>query len=140
MDAQALLTLLSAQSLPEGVVSALETTSSISTRKKHSADPECSISKATSLTSILRSPISNPLQYPPKGALLSSAQKEHFPDPLFPPPEAAAYLGISENTLSVWRCVGRYSIEYIKVGRLVKYRKSALDTFLSRRTRGGLVS
>lgn len=58
-------------------------------------------------------------------------------DPLFTPREAAAYIGVTENTLSVWRCVGRYNIQYIKVGRLVKYRKSTLDAFLDRRTVGG---
>lgn len=57
-------------------------------------------------------------------------------DPLFTPAEAAEYIGVTENTLSVWRCVGRYNIPFIKVGRLVKYRKSALDAFLKRRTRG----
>jgi excisionase family DNA binding protein len=56
-------------------------------------------------------------------------------DPLYDPAEAADYIGVKESTLSVWRCVGRYDIEYIKVGRLVKYRKSALDAFLERRTR-----
>jgi excisionase family DNA binding protein len=55
-------------------------------------------------------------------------------DRLLSPPEAAAYIGVTENTLSVWRCVGRYSIPFVKVGRLVKYRKSALDAFLDRRT------
>lgn len=59
-------------------------------------------------------------------------------DPLYATPEAAAYLGLAENTLPVWRCVGRYDIPFIKVGRLVKYRKSALDAFLERRTRGQL--
>ncbi len=58
-------------------------------------------------------------------------------DPLLPPPEAAAYIGVTKNTLSVWRCVGRYNIQYVKVGRLVKYRKSALDAFLDSRTVGG---
>ncbi len=56
-------------------------------------------------------------------------------DPLFNPIETAAYLGVSKDTLSVWRCVGRYNIPFIKVGRLVKYRKSALDEFLARKTR-----
>lgn len=55
-------------------------------------------------------------------------------DPLLTPSEAAAYIGVTENTLSVWRCVGRYNIPFVKVGRLVKYRKSALDAFLDRRT------
>lgn len=57
-------------------------------------------------------------------------------DPLFTPKEASEYLGVSQDTLSVWRCVGRYNIPFIKVGRLVKYRKSALDAFLDSRTHG----
>lgn len=65
--------------------------------------------------------------------------KNQSTDQLLTPPEAAAYIGVTENTLSVWRCVGRYNIPFIKVGRLVKYRKSALDTFLDMRTHGGEV-
>lgn len=57
-------------------------------------------------------------------------------DPLLTPSEAAAYIGVTESTLSVWRCVGRYDIQFVKVGRLVRYRKSALDAFLERGTRG----
>lgn len=67
---------------------------------------------------------------------ISSILKNHTSDPLFTPSEASAYIGVTENTLSVWRCVGRYDIPFIKVGRLVKYRKSALDAFLERRTIG----
>ena len=63
--------------------------------------------------------------------------KNQSTDPLLTPPEAAAYLGVSVDTLSVWRCVGRYNIQFVKVGRLVKYRKSALDAFLDRRTQSG---
>lgn len=65
---------------------------------------------------------------------ISSILKNQSSDPLLTPPEAAAYIGVTENTLSVWRCVGRYNIPFVKVGRLVKYRKSALDAFLDRRT------
>ena len=57
-------------------------------------------------------------------------------DPLLTPSEAAEYIGVATNTLSVWRCTGRYNIPFIKSGRLVKYRKSALDAFLERRTQG----
>jgi excisionase family DNA binding protein len=66
---------------------------------------------------------------------ISSILKQQS-DPLFKPAEAAEYIGVTQNTLSVWRCVGRYNIQFIKVGRLVKYRKSALDAFLERRTCG----
>lgn len=70
---------------------------------------------------------------------ISAILKDHSSDPLFTPKEAADYIGVSVDTLSVWRCVGRYNIQFVKVGRLVKYRKSALDAFLDRRTYGGEV-
>ncbi|MCP5246760.1 MAG: helix-turn-helix domain-containing protein [Burkholderiales bacterium] len=57
-------------------------------------------------------------------------------DTLLNSKQAAEYLSVGVDTLSVWRCVGRYSIPFIKVGRLVRYRKSDLDAFLTRRTRG----
>jgi excisionase family DNA binding protein len=65
--------------------------------------------------------------------------KSYVTDPLFTSPEAASYIGVGVATLAVWRCVGRYNIQFVKVGRLVKYRKSALDSFLDRRTHGGEV-
>lgn len=48
---------------------------------------------------------------------------------------AAKYLGIEPSTLNVWRSTGRYNLEFIKVGRLVKYRQSILDAFLRSRAR-----
>ena len=48
--------------------------------------------------------------------------------------QAAAYIGVTPRTLEVWRCTKRHQIAFIKVGRLVKYRKSALDTFLDQQT------
>ncbi|OAI14216.1 excisionase [Methylomonas koyamae] len=50
--------------------------------------------------------------------------------------DAAEYIGVTPRTLEVWRCTKRYQIPFIKVGRLVKYRKSALDAFLESRTIG----
>lgn len=50
--------------------------------------------------------------------------------------QAAEYLGVTVSTLEVWRCTKRYNIPFIKVGRLVKYRKTALDAFLESRTIG----
>jgi excisionase family DNA binding protein len=48
--------------------------------------------------------------------------------------EAAAYLGIASQTLAIWRSTGRYHLPSVKVGRLVRYRRSDLDTFLASRT------
>jgi excisionase family DNA binding protein len=58
-------------------------------------------------------------------------------DPLYERPQAAAYLGVTPGTLEVWASTGRYNLSYVKVGRCVKYRQSALDAWLIRRTRGG---
>lgn len=46
--------------------------------------------------------------------------------------EAAKYLGVSEQTLAIWKCTGRYGLTCIKIGRLAKYRKSDLDEFIQR--------
>lgn len=46
--------------------------------------------------------------------------------------EAAAYLGVAEQTLAVWKCSGRYSLACIKIGRLIRYRKCDLDEFIAR--------
>jgi len=48
--------------------------------------------------------------------------------------EAAEYLGVCENTLSVWACKKRYPLKFVKVGRLTKYRKAHLDDFIERQT------
>lgn len=43
--------------------------------------------------------------------------------------EAAAYLGLSEATLNVWRC-RRKGPAYRKVGRKIFYPLTALNSFL----------
>jgi excisionase family DNA binding protein len=48
--------------------------------------------------------------------------------------EAAVYLGLKPGTLSVWRSTKRYDLSYVKVGRLVRYRKVDLDRWLQART------
>jgi len=48
--------------------------------------------------------------------------------------QAASYLGVKSQTLSVWACTGRYSLPFIKVGRKVFYRIEDLDNFLVTRT------
>jgi excisionase family DNA binding protein len=53
---------------------------------------------------------------------------------LLPSAEAAAYLGVREQTLAVWRSTGRYDLRFIKSGRLVRYRRADLDAWLESRT------
>lgn len=48
--------------------------------------------------------------------------------------EAAAFLGVKEITLAIWKSTQRYNIPAVKVGRLVKYRFSDLLEFVERRT------
>lgn len=55
-------------------------------------------------------------------------------DPALNTLEAAAYLDVRPSTLEVWRCTGRYNLEFEKVGRCVRYRRSALDRFKAART------
>lgn len=48
--------------------------------------------------------------------------------------EAANFLGVTEHTLAVWACNKRYSLPYVKIGRLVKYRYSDLIKFIELQT------
>lgn len=47
--------------------------------------------------------------------------------------DAAAYLGVAEITLAIWRSTGRYNLPVYKIGRLAKYKASDLDAFISSR-------
>ena len=49
--------------------------------------------------------------------------------------EAAEYLGFQPQTLAIWRTTGRYGLPFLKLGRLVRYRKSDLDAWLASRRR-----
>jgi hypothetical protein len=51
-------------------------------------------------------------------------------DPLLTEDQAAELLGVKPASLQVWRCTKRYALAYIKVGRLVRYRLSAVNAFL----------
>lgn len=48
--------------------------------------------------------------------------------------EAAKFLGLTSSALQVWRSTGRYSLPFIKVGSLVRYRESDLFKWLESRT------
>jgi hypothetical protein len=55
-------------------------------------------------------------------------------DPAYDTPAAAAYLDVAPTTLEIWRCTGRYDLPFEKIGRSVRYRKSALDRWRAART------
>lgn len=48
--------------------------------------------------------------------------------------QAADYLGLKRTTLEAWRCRGG-GPKFVKLGRLVKYRRADLDDFVSSRVR-----
>ena len=55
-------------------------------------------------------------------------------DPLLTEQQTADELGIKPTTLQVWRSTKRYSLPYVKVGRNVRYRASAVQAFIESRT------
>lgn len=59
------------------------------------------------------------------------------PDDLLDEQEAAELLRVKPGTLSVWRSTGRYRLPFIKIGRLVRYRRSALIAWAENRTHDG---
>lgn len=54
-------------------------------------------------------------------------------DPLLNEAQAAKLLGVKPTTLQVWRSTKRYPLQYVRVGRLIRYRMSALQAFLTSR-------
>lgn len=48
--------------------------------------------------------------------------------------QAAEYLSIKPETLSVWASTQRYQLPFVKVGRSVRYRRVDLDRFIAQRT------
>ena len=60
-------------------------------------------------------------------------QFSKFESDLMTRKEAAAYLGVSEITLAIWKSTGRYSVQVYKIGRLAKYKKADLDAFIASR-------
>jgi excisionase family DNA binding protein len=47
--------------------------------------------------------------------------------------EAAEFLGVTAGTLAVWRCVARYPLPYIKIGKNVRYDESDLLRWMESR-------
>ena len=62
-----------------------------------------------------------------------STHEIHPDNPLMRSDAVAEYLGVQIPALEKWRQLGT-GPAYVKVGRLVRYRKSALDAWLTERT------
>jgi len=54
--------------------------------------------------------------------------------------EAAHYLGITATTLAIWKSTGRYTLPFVRIGRLIKYRQSDLDVFIENNLNAGPMS
>jgi len=67
---------------------------------------------------------------------ISTASTLSLADDLLTSEQTANCLGLkTPHTLEVWRSTKRYpELEYIKIGRLVRYRRSAVEHFLQCRT------
>ena len=52
---------------------------------------------------------------------------------LYTTKEVAEALGLSEETLKVWRHAGKTDLPYIKIGRAVRYRYSDVTAFIEAR-------
>jgi predicted DNA-binding transcriptional regulator AlpA len=55
---------------------------------------------------------------------------------LLKPIEVSKILGVSVETLNVWRATNRYQLPYVKAGRLVRYRLSDVNSFIESRVHG----
>lgn len=56
------------------------------------------------------------------------------PPSLLTPQQVAKILGISVETLNVWRATKRYKLPYTKIGHLVRYRSNDVEAFIQERT------
>lgn len=50
---------------------------------------------------------------------------------LLSPKAVAELLGVSPQTLAVWRCNQRYDLPFVKIGRMVRYRPEDIERFIA---------
>lgn len=55
------------------------------------------------------------------------------PNQLLTTEQAAQILGLRPQTLALWRSSRRHELRYLKVGRLVRYRRGDLEHWLDSR-------
>ncbi len=51
--------------------------------------------------------------------------------------QVAVMLGVTPQTLAVWRITGQYGLPFIKVGGRVRYSRAAIERWLAQRTNAG---
>jgi predicted DNA-binding transcriptional regulator AlpA len=56
---------------------------------------------------------------------------------LLSPKQVEADYGIPVGTQAIWRSTKRYAIPYIKLGRLVRFDRATIETWLASRTVNG---
>jgi len=62
-----------------------------------------------------------------------SEQSNFFSGPLLLPKAVASILCVTVQTLSSWRCKGKYNLSYVKIGSKVLYRQSDVQAFIESR-------
>jgi hypothetical protein len=67
-------------------------------------------------------------------ATFTASSLEAELDQLLDPGPAARVLHLQPQTLAKWRCMGRHDLPFVRVGRLVRYRKRDLLAFLEANT------
>ncbi len=70
----------------------------------------------------------------PINKLTEAVRQTVLRDPLLNEDQASEVLGVKPGTLQVWRSTKRYPLNYVKVGRNVRYRLSDIEAFLKRQT------
>ncbi len=63
--------------------------------------------------------------------------KTTSPKKLLTPTEAGEILGVGPNTLVVWRSRRAPNIPFLKIGRLVRYDREALEAWIAKQRVGG---
>jgi excisionase family DNA binding protein len=58
-------------------------------------------------------------------------------DPLLTTDQAAEILNVAPTTLHTWRCTKAVKVPHIRIGRKVRYRRSALMAFLEKNSTEG---
>jgi predicted DNA-binding transcriptional regulator AlpA len=56
------------------------------------------------------------------------------PRRLLTPQETSLMLGVTVETLAVWRSTKRYDLPWVKIGRLVRYTEADVHSFIELRT------